>query len=58
MELLRNLWQNESGATAMEYVLLVALIAAVILGVVNLLGQATGNVFTSESRALKQPSSP
>ena len=58
MELLRNLWQNESGATAMEYVLLVALIAAVILGVVNLLGQATGNVFTSGSRALKQPSSP
>ena len=58
MELIRNLWQDESGATAMEYVVLAALIAAVILGVENLLGLAIGNMFTRESRDFIQPSSP
>jgi len=46
MEVIRNLWQDESGATAMEYVLLVALIASVILGVVSVFGQAISNIFT------------
>jgi len=58
MELIRNLWQDESGATAMDYVLLVALIAAVILGVESLFGQAIGNMFTSKSRPFMQPSLP
>ena len=46
MEKLRKLLRNEAGASAVEYGLLVALIAAVIVGAVTLLGgnlQATFN---------------
>jgi pilus assembly protein Flp/PilA len=38
MERLRRLLKNETGASAVEYGLLVALIAAVIVGAVTLLG--------------------
>ncbi len=46
MQRLRELLKNETGASAVEYGLLVALIAAVIVGAVTLLGgnlQATFN---------------
>ena len=56
MEVTRNLWQDDSGATAMEYVLLVALIAAVILGVVSVFGQAISSTFTNVYKALMQNS--
>ena len=38
---------DERGATAVEYGLLVALIAAVIIGVVMILGDEIGNAFQS-----------
>ena len=41
----RNEWRNESGATAVEYGLMVALIAAVIMAVVALLGQEVAAAF-------------
>jgi pilus assembly protein Flp/PilA len=37
---------GESGATAVEYALMVALIAAVILGTVALIGGGTHGLFT------------
>jgi pilus assembly protein Flp/PilA len=46
MQRLREFLKNETGASAVEYGLLVALIAAVIVGAVTLLGgnlQATFN---------------
>ena len=46
MERIRKFLRNETGASAVEYGLLVALIAAVIVGAVTLLGgnlQATFN---------------
>jgi pilus assembly protein Flp/PilA len=36
--LLKNLWNDESGATAVEYGLMVALIAVAIIGAVTALG--------------------
>ena len=36
--MLKKLWNDESGATAVEYALMVALIAVVIIGAVTLLG--------------------
>jgi pilus assembly protein Flp/PilA len=54
LEAIKNLWQDQSGANAMEYTLLVALIAAVILGVVSILGQAISNIFTNDSRNFMQ----
>jgi pilus assembly protein Flp/PilA len=38
MKAIRNFWQDESGATAVEYGLLVALIACVIMSTVTSLG--------------------
>jgi pilus assembly protein Flp/PilA len=44
--------QDERGATAVEYGMLVALIAAVIVGIVATLGGQVGDAFTTISDAL------
>jgi pilus assembly protein Flp/PilA len=56
MEAIRNLWQDESGASAVEYGLLVALIAVVIIGAVTTLGRTISNMFTSVSNAISTAS--
>jgi pilus assembly protein Flp/PilA len=43
---------DEDGATAVEYGLLVALIAAVIVGVVSTLGQRIKTAFTTVNDAI------
>jgi len=45
--------RSEAGATAVEYGLMIALIAAVIVGAVAVLGQQTGNAFTCTANAVK-----
>ncbi len=47
MQALRNLFQDESGASAVEYGLLVALIAVVIIGAVTMLGNSISTMFTT-----------
>jgi pilus assembly protein Flp/PilA len=44
--------RNESGATAVEYGIMVALIAAIIIGVVTILGQDIRNAFCKVVEAL------
>ena len=44
--------KNESGATAIEYGLIAALIAVVIVGAVGLVGSQLNGVFTAVSAAL------
>ena len=44
--------QSEEGATAVEYGILVALIAAVIIGIVATLGTQIGNAFQTIVDAL------
>jgi pilus assembly protein Flp/PilA len=44
--------QNVDGATAVEYGMMVALIAAVIVGIVTTLGQQVNTAFTTVSNAL------
>ena len=44
--------KKEQGATAVEYGLMVALIAAVIVGVVVVLGNQVNNAFTTVSTAI------
>ncbi len=44
--LIRNFFKDESGASAVEYGLLVALIAVVIIGAVTVLGQSISGMFT------------
>ncbi|GJL64028.1 MAG: pilin [Nitrospirales bacterium] len=43
---------DEEGATALEYGLLAALIAAVIIGAVTTLGQTVANTFNSISGSM------
>ena len=49
---------EERGATAVEYGLLVALIAAVIVGVVFLLGDTLEGVFTDVEESISNPQAP
>jgi pilus assembly protein Flp/PilA len=43
----KSLWKDESGATAIEYGLLAALIAVAIIGIVTSLGGELTETFTS-----------
>ncbi len=52
MERLRKLWQDEGGASAVEYGLLVALIAVVIISAVTLLGTNLSTTFTSAANSI------
>ena len=45
MKKLMRFFKDEDGATAVEYGIMVALIAAVIIGVVTVLGTNTQNAF-------------
>jgi pilus assembly protein Flp/PilA len=47
--LLADRLRSDRGATAVEYGLLVALIAAVIVGIVVVVGQQVSNAFSSVS---------
>jgi len=47
MELIRKLWRDEEGQDLAEYGLLLALIALVVVGAVQLLGGSIGNAFST-----------
>ncbi len=49
---LTSLVRSEEGATAVEYGLMVALIAAVIIGAVTILGGKLNTLFTNVGNAL------
>jgi len=51
----KSLWKDESGATAIEYGLLAALIAVVIIGVVASLGQTLQDTFSTVDAEIKNP---
>jgi pilus assembly protein Flp/PilA len=51
----KSLWKDESGATAIEYGLLAALIAVVIIGVVASLGGTLQNTFSTVDNRIQNP---
>jgi pilus assembly protein Flp/PilA len=51
----RRLVKDESGATAVEYGLMVALIAAVIITAVTYLGTSTSTKFSTVANAINNP---
>lgn len=53
MKLLKKLIKNESGATAIEYGLIAALISIAILAVLGQVGGALNNTFTDVNDALQ-----
>jgi len=52
MERIKNFFKDESGASAVEYGLLVALIAVVIIGAVTTLGHNISSKFNSAATAI------
>jgi len=52
MKLLKRLFREEEGATAVEYGIMVALIAVVIIAVVTTIGTNLQNVFQNVADAL------
>ncbi len=50
---LARFWRDDDGATLVEYVLLVALIAAFCVGAVTLLGTSTNTKLNSASASLQ-----
>ncbi|HUO88376.1 MAG TPA: Flp family type IVb pilin [Rhizomicrobium sp.] len=53
MTAIKNFLRNESGATAIEYGLIAALIAVVIIGAVTAVGTSLNTTFGSVSSAVK-----
>ncbi len=51
--ILKNFWKNEDGATAIEYGLIAALIAVVIITGVTAVGTSLSTTFTNISSNLK-----
>ena len=51
----KKLWKDESGATAIEYGLLAALIAVVIIGAVSTLGSTLDDTFTKVDTCINDP---
>ena len=49
---LKNFYKDEEGATAVEYGIMVAAIAAVIIGVVIAVGSKTNDAFTTVDTAM------
>lgn len=52
MERIKNFFKDESGASAVEYGLLVSLIAVVIIGAVTALGTGISGTFTTAAGSL------
>ena len=51
---MRKFFKNESGATAIEYGLIAALIAVAIIGAVSTLGSETSSTFKAVSDAMAE----
>ncbi|MFK3738890.1 Flp family type IVb pilin [Massilia sp. TN1-12] len=57
MTFIKNFIREEDGVTAIEYALIAALIAAVIVGVVTTLGGNIKNVFSGIAAKIVMPAS-
>jgi pilus assembly protein Flp/PilA len=52
MERIKNFFKDESGASAVEYAMLVAVLAVVLLGGVNTFYGTLSNIFTSNATTI------
>ena len=51
-KLIKKFWNDEDGATMVEYGLMVALIAVVLIAVVTLVGQSLSQMFSDVNTAI------
>ena len=52
MERIKNFWKDESGASAVEYGLIVTLVALAIIAGATLLGQKVNTVYDNAQKAM------
>ena len=57
MEMIKNFFKEEDGATVVEYALIVALIAVAVAATVYLLGQEVDARFNEVKTCIEDPSS-
>lgn len=55
---MKNLWKDESGATAIEYGLIAALVSVAAIGALQLMGGSLTTMFTSVSTELNSAVTP
>jgi Flp pilus assembly pilin Flp len=53
MELVRNLWRDESGQDIAEYAVMLAVILVIVVGTVRLIGSNANNVFSSVASSIQ-----
>lgn len=58
LQFIRNFQKDESGATAIEYGLIAALVAVGLITALSALGTDLGDIFTNVSTELKGASTP
>jgi Flp pilus assembly pilin Flp len=52
-ELVRNLWQDESGQDIAEYAVMLAVILVIVVGTIRLIGSNSNNVFSSVASSIQ-----
>jgi Flp pilus assembly pilin Flp len=53
MELVRNLWKDESGQDIAEYAVMLAVILVIVVGTVRLIGSNANTVFSSVASSIQ-----
>jgi Flp pilus assembly pilin Flp len=53
MQILRKLWENEQGQDIAEYAIMLAVILAVVVGTIQLIGKSANNVFSSVASSIQ-----
>jgi pilus assembly protein Flp/PilA len=53
MELVRNLWRDESGQDIAEYAVMLAVILVIVVGTVRLIGSNANTVFSSVASSIQ-----
>lgn len=51
-QVVRTLVEDESGATMVEYAIMIALIAAICVAVIKIIGEKTNNAFSNVNSVL------
>jgi Flp pilus assembly pilin Flp len=52
-EVVRDLWQDESGQDIAEYAVMLAVILVIVVGTVRLIGSNANNVFSSVASSIQ-----
>ena len=53
MQILRNLWLEDQGQDIAEYAIMLAVILAVVVGTIQLIGKSANNVFSSVASSIQ-----